>query len=466
MMMCRRFNPGSITRRCIGKPNNNSNKTLAGTAIGQRKNGGSRGGRRCDYSGPSYRDELDRIVHQSGVRLTRDEVGVLRKRLDANGDGKVSMDELLSVGRNNMEKAWTRELCLSVAETPTSQWGSYKTRVIQFLDFGGKALFSVVGTQVAGDVGMNIVGCTFVGCVSCLGGGTLNNLLYGTPAILGKPGVNWVNNPKVFYIAMAASVFTFFAWPYYCHAQAKEELTAVFGPENLERDGSVNRATFYNACNRNPEFKTAVEVALKLNEDEDLAVMFDALDIDRSGYIELDEMQSMIGLRFNASPTLYALDTVALSALAVVGVHNAIGRGLAPVVAASSGVTICFGGILRDVLCGRDVVLGAQSYALATGAGSTVYILLRELSLRGIPVHMAVRILLSISTTITIRAWEYFRKEQLLKPMHYDRLQAKREMALHRASANIVVQESGEEKPNKPRTTIASVEKSMVTPVQ
>jgi hypothetical protein len=32
------------------------------------------------------------------------------------------------------------------------------------------ALFSVVGTQVAGDAGFNLVGCTLVGCIAGLGG--------------------------------------------------------------------------------------------------------------------------------------------------------------------------------------------------------------------------------------------------------------------------------------------------------
>ena len=153
-------------------------------------------------------------------------------------------------------------------------------------------------------------------------------------------------------------------------------------------------------------------------------------------------------------------------------------RGLSPIIAATSGVTICFGGIMRDVLCGRDIAIGGQSYVKtnaskakkkqrrkqffaltlliyisisvmlckfvlpkkkplwsllrslsnasvpyylksATGAGSTVYILLRELRLRGVPVPLIVRIGCGLFATVALRAWEYVRGEPILRSMHY-----------------------------------------------
>jgi len=83
---------------------------------------------------------------------------------------------------------------------------------------------------------------------------------------------------------------------------------------------------------------------------------------------------------------MYAIEFAALAILSVVGVHGAIGMGHHPLVAASSGVTMPLGGILRDVFCGRDLVVASQSYAFATGARSTVYVLTRELALRGYPI--------------------------------------------------------------------------------
>jgi uncharacterized membrane protein YeiH len=426
-MLYRRTNPGTITRLWNGKKPDKLKTTTANIIDWSKATSGNRGLRSSTVL-PPPRDELKHIVDRSGVRLTKDEIQILRQRLDRNGDGKVSMDEFRAVGRDSLESTWARELCLGVTEASTSKWGAFNARLIQFLDYGGKALFAVVGTQVAGDVGMNLVGCVFVGCVSCLGGGSLNNLLYGTPAVFGRPGVNWVHNPRIFYVAIAASVITFFAWPLFCHERAKEKIVELIGVTNLEDDGSFGLEAFKQACTKVPQFQETIEVAMKMKENEDPAVLFAAIDVDKSGFIEVDEVQRLIGLQFNSSPHIYALDTVALSALAVVGVHNAIGRGLAPLVAASSGVTVCFGGILRDVLCGRDVVLGAQSYAFATGAGSTVYILLRELSLRGMAINQAARVLLSIGTIVTIRALDYVMDEPLLKPMHYDPEQARYEM--------------------------------------
>jgi hypothetical protein len=80
---------------------------------------------------------------------------------------------------------------------------------------------------------------------------------------------------------------------------------------------------------------------------------------------------------------------------------------------------ICVGGILRDVLCGRDLAIGGQSYAFAMGAGSGMYVFLRELRLMGLPCPLITRIVLAFATTTGVRVWEYIRGEPLLRPMHY-----------------------------------------------
>ena len=74
---------------------------------------------------------------------------------------------------------------------------------------------------------------------------------------------------------------------------------------------------------------------------------------------------------------------------------------------------------MRDVLCGRDLAIGGQSYAFATGIGSAVYVFLRELRLRGLPAPLLLRIVCAFATTMGLRAWEYVRGEPLLRPMHF-----------------------------------------------
>lgn len=359
------------------------------------------------------------VSKQSGVRLTQAEIQFLRTKLDKNNTGFVSMEEFRIAGKEAMERQWARELCLTAVEQPTTAMDRIGTRLLQILDIGGKTLFAVVGTQVAGEAGMNVVGCTLVGCISCLGGGTLNNLLYGTGGVLGGQGVVWVRNPTIFYFAVCASILTFYTWPVYCRHEAKRELRDEIGKENLEADGSVGKHAFSLAVLRNENFKNLVAKAVNADPNEVTPQeLFEMVDTDGSGYIEIDEMQSLVGNRFNGSSTMYFLDSMALSALAVTAVHMAITRGLTPMVAATSGITICFGGILRDVLCGRHLALGGQSYALATGAGSSVYILLRELSLKGYGIPLVARIMLSAGTTMAVRVWEYWRQKPLLQPMH------------------------------------------------
>ena len=85
---------------------------------------------------------------------------------------------------------------------------------------------------------------------------------------------------------------------------------------------------------------------------------------------------------------------------------------------ATSGVTICFGGLLRDVLCGRNLAIGSQSYALATGAGAAVHVALRELVVRGLPIPLAVRLILSGGSVVALRALEFVSEAPLLAPMN------------------------------------------------
>jgi len=109
---------------------------------------------------------------------------------------------------------------------------------------------------------------------------------------------------------------------------------------------------------------------------------------------------------------------LALSALSVVAANGAIARGLHPLVACTSGVTICFGGLLRDLMCGRDLAIGGQSYAMATGMGASLYVGLRELAVRGLPLPLIARTLLSVGAVLCLRAYDWMTPGKLLPTMH------------------------------------------------
>jgi uncharacterized membrane protein YeiH len=105
---------------------------------------------------------------------------------------------------------------------------------------------------------------------------------------------------------------------------------------------------------------------------------------------------------------LYAGETLALGAVAVIGAQGGIARGAPPIVCVALGVTICAGGVLRDVLCQRPVAIGGQSYALATAAGASVYVCLRQLVVAGYALPMPLRIALGAGTTIAQRAYVWY----------------------------------------------------------
>jgi hypothetical protein len=119
--------------------------------------------------------------------------------------------------------------------------------------------------------------------------------------------------------------------------------------------------------------------------------LFDLIDRDGDGRLDVHDLERLVVMEYQNSSSRYIIDTVcryfilshththtththththtfyryiidtiALGASSVNGPAMAISRGLHPVVCAVSGVTICFGGILRDLVCGRDVALGGQ----------------------------------------------------------------------------------------------------------
>ena len=149
--------------------------------------------------------EIEQLVDKVDVRLTDAELRLLKKRLDRNGDGYISNAELAYAGHKARMERTARELALDVVEQPESKMEKLGQDTVKFFDYTGTALFSIVGTLTAGDVGMNIIGCCLVGCVASLGGGTMNHLFYGG-SILGKSSsVFWVRTPA--YLAVAAGTY-------------------------------------------------------------------------------------------------------------------------------------------------------------------------------------------------------------------------------------------------------------------
>ena len=148
------------------------------------------------------------------------------------------------------------------------------------------------------------------GCIAAMGGGTLNNILYGSSALLlDRPGVFWVRVPAYATVSIVASVATFYLWPQICRRVAKHELEQCIGKQNLNRDGSVSRSAFIVACQRDAGFAKSVAAAFGMDPVKVTPQqLFSAADMTRSGTISLTEMEALVAKQFDASPTMYALD--------------------------------------------------------------------------------------------------------------------------------------------------------------
>ena len=252
--------------------------------------------------------DLTTKAAELNVRMTTAEMDSLLAELDSSGDGLLQRSEVEVVGRAKLEERWTRDVLLAAIEKPRSALDHLGTKLVTSLDYFGTALFACVGVQIAGgEAGMNLVGCTLIGCVAAMGGGTVNNLLYGAAH---PDGVFWVRSPSFLFVALTVSVLTFFAWPMYCEHQAAQELKTARdtlkalakaeeaeGKEKSSRLGKaqLSRRSSVELLETNPDFHQRACQVLGLHPKTTSAYeIFRRMDTDQSGHIELEEMCNLV----------------------------------------------------------------------------------------------------------------------------------------------------------------------------
>jgi len=303
-----------------------------------------------------------------GMPLSLSERQLIASEASVDGDGKMSAADWERVVSRRLRLDQER---LTIAEYLTKSHDLHLGQhLLKWTARLGVSFLAVTGANAAGEAGMHVVGACVVGCISGLGGGTLNNLMVGvTP-------VGWMRDVSFLALALAASLAGFYLFP----------LVGLLAEEEEQM----------------PESRGARAAG----GDSLTAVSMDGPTV----------------VAVTPSLLRYGIESIALGALCVIGAQQGIVRGLPPLASATLGVTVAFGGMVRDLLCKREVALGkgCQSYAAASFAGASVYVALRQLHVLncagstaklvhgGIPI--GARILLGAGTAIGIRVYAWQQK--------------------------------------------------------
>ncbi|KAL1521082.1 hypothetical protein AB1Y20_022636 [Prymnesium parvum] len=383
----------------------------------------------CKPASPSSFD-IVRRANELNVRLSPREIECLLAHCDemGNRDGKLTHDEFMNLAKKERDDDAERQVL--VGFIVKSDEHTVGQRVLQAIDYLSTALFGAVGVIIAGQTGMNVVGTTFVGCIACLGGGTLNDMMTGNT----RQGIFWMRNPAFLGIALGTSVFTFYAWPMFEEAYAQRQMATLRQAAGVAPGEQIGSEAFVAALAKEPKEARVIFSAVDRHIEEELGraclddaerarLVFDWLlkaHPSPSRELETPALQLVARLCVLDSPNVYILETLGLGGLAVIGAQAGIVRGVHPLACIATGVTICFGGVLRDLLCHRPLAIGAQSYALATAAGASVYVGLRQLVIAGYPIPLPLRIALGACTAMAQRVYSYYSHgvhDQFLKPM-------------------------------------------------
>ena len=81
---------------------------------------------------------------------------------------------------------------------------------LRALDYTGTCVFAVSGSITAATCGLDVLGCTVVGCITALGGGTVRDILWG------KCPAFWLDETEYLYMSIVCA-FGAFWYCYFAH---------------------------------------------------------------------------------------------------------------------------------------------------------------------------------------------------------------------------------------------------------
>lgn len=212
---------------------------------------------------------------------------------------------------------------------------------LRLFDYVGTASFAYSGSLLAAASGMDALGCSLVGAVTAVGGGTIRD------AIIINAQPFWTSEPEYLYISLLTGGATFFAM-----LQSNRQHSA------------------------------------QGNNDNDQVADKKPINADKESRLEV------------------AIDALGVGAFCVIGAQNGIRARFGPLVCVVCGMaTATFGGVVRDLLCRRQVRIlhsSAEIYATTAAAGAATYVLARRLRA---PVFQ--RVFAGVGVAVALRAWAW-----------------------------------------------------------
>jgi len=175
------------------------------------------------------------------------------------------------------------------------------------------------------------------GVITAVGGGTIRDAIF----LNRKPF--WTEETEYIYLGLFTGIVTFFAWPSVLEWQKEHKKETINKKRRIQEEQNK-------------------QSTISLNEQQQEQTDTDEED---DCYDELDG-------------ALDTLDAIGLSTFAIIGAQNGVRAGMPMLVSAICGMaTSTFGGLTRDVLCGRPIRIvhsNAEVYAPPALVGATIYL--------------------------------------------------------------------------------------------
>lgn len=235
--------------------------------------------------------------------------------------------------------------------------------LLRGLDYAGTLTFALTGAVTAAQSGLDVTGATMAAVITAVGGGTIRDAVF----LNRKPF--WTEESEYIWASAMMGLITFFLWPDVL--QWQQEHKAKKRIHQIERGDSIN---------------------------------------DQELYDELDG-------------ALDTLDAIGLASFAIIGAQNGVRAGMPMIVSAICGMsTSVFGGLIRDVLCGRPIRIvhsNAEVYAEPALAGATTYLVAERMGARpGLRIGLAMAIcigsrFIAIKNDVKVRCLVYGMFQQI-----------------------------------------------------